>query len=208
MIAEMGVGQFETNLHHQADPVLAAISGDAQAHPARYGARAGLGRHLHGKALCEDVGSGMHVHISLTDSGGRNLFGEEGRGERALRHCIAGCKRHAGSPRLLCAEPQFLPPLRRAVRAGEPQMGEDNRTVALRIPTDRGPGRRIEHRVCGADANPYLAMAAMLAGMHHGLVEKLERTPPWSASTLASRRIPACRAMSSRRPGAWKAPRC
>ena len=56
--------------------------------------------------------------------------------------------------------------------------GEDNRTVAFRIPTDKGAGRRIEHRVAGADANPYLALAAILAGLHHGIVAGLEPDAP------------------------------
>jgi len=69
--------------------------------------------------------------------------------------------------------------------------GEDNRTVALRVPTDRGPGRRIEHRVCGADANPYLAMAAMLAGMHHGITQKLEPDAPVNGKHAGFKADPA-----------------
>jgi len=56
--------------------------------------------------------------------------------------------------------------------------GEDNRTVALRIPTGKGAGRRVEHRVAGADANPYLVVAAILASAHHGIRRKLEPDAP------------------------------
>jgi glutamine synthetase len=50
-----------------------------------------------------------------------------------------------------------------------PTWGYHNRTVALGIPTGSPAARRIEHRVAGADANPYLALAVVLAGIHHGL---------------------------------------
>ena len=54
----------------------------------------------------------------------------------------------------------------------------DNRTVALRIPPGGGMARRIEHRCAGADANPYLAAATVLAGIHHGLTNELDPGPP------------------------------
>jgi glutamine synthetase len=56
--------------------------------------------------------------------------------------------------------------------------GFNNRSVALRIPMDGGKARRIEHRTAGADANPYLVMATVLAGAHYGLANGLEATPP------------------------------
>jgi glutamine synthetase len=59
-----------------------------------------------------------------------------------------------------------------------PTWGFDNRSVALRIPAGARAARRIEHRVAGADANPYLLLAALLAAIHHGLAEGLEPPPP------------------------------
>jgi glutamine synthetase len=56
--------------------------------------------------------------------------------------------------------------------------GYNNRTVALRIPAGDIQDRRIEHRVSGADANPYLVTAAILAGIHNGLTEKIACTAP------------------------------
>ncbi|KAA3620967.1 MAG: glutamine synthetase, partial [Proteobacteria bacterium] len=52
----------------------------------------------------------------------------------------------------------------------------NNRTVALRIPAGSAESRRVEHRVAGADVNPWLLTAAVLAGMHHGMSNRL--TPP------------------------------
>jgi glutamine synthetase len=59
-----------------------------------------------------------------------------------------------------------------------PSWGIDNRTVAVRVPTGSADAVRIEHRVAGADANPYLLMASVLAGIHHGLTNKIEPGAP------------------------------
>ncbi len=59
-----------------------------------------------------------------------------------------------------------------------PSWGLDNRTVALRVPTGHPDALRIEQRVAGADANPYLLMAALLAGVHHGLTRRIEPGAP------------------------------
>jgi len=56
--------------------------------------------------------------------------------------------------------------------------GVNNRTVPLRIPTGAADSRHVEHRICGADANPYLVAAAVLAGVHHGLIHALDPGPP------------------------------
>ena len=61
--------------------------------------------------------------------------------------------------------------------------GFNNRNVALRIPRASGPGTRVEHRVAGADANPYLVLAAILAGIRHGIAQKLEPGPMAEGST-------------------------
>jgi glutamine synthetase len=57
-----------------------------------------------------------------------------------------------------------------------PTWGIDNRTVAIRIPAGPEKAKRIEHRVSGADANPYLVVASILAGIHYGITQKIE--PP------------------------------
>jgi glutamine synthetase len=56
--------------------------------------------------------------------------------------------------------------------------GEDNRTVAFRVPVEHGQARRVEHRVAGADANPYLVLSAILAAMHHGITARIEPDAP------------------------------
>ena len=66
-----------------------------------------------------------------------------------------------------------------------PTWGHNNRTVALRVPTGAPGARRIEHRVAGADANPYLVLAAVLAGIHHGLTHELEPDAPITGNAYA-----------------------
>jgi glutamine synthetase len=63
-----------------------------------------------------------------------------------------------------------------------PSWGYENRTVAVRVPADEAHATRIEHRVAGADANPYLVVAAILAGILHGIENDLE-----APAALASR---------------------
>jgi glutamine synthetase len=56
--------------------------------------------------------------------------------------------------------------------------GINNRTVALRVTAGPAEARHIEHRIAGADANPYLGLAVMLAGAHYGIVNKIDPGPP------------------------------
>jgi len=58
-----------------------------------------------------------------------------------------------------------------------PTWGVNNRTVSFRVPAGPAHTRHVEHRVCGADANPYLAVAALLAGIHHGLTHRIDPGP-------------------------------
>mgnify|MGYP003484084904 FL=1 len=62
------------------------------------------------------------------------------------------------------------------------QWGYDNRTAGLRVPVSNPENRRVENRVGGADANPYLAIAASLACGYLGMVEGLQPTDPISGS--------------------------
>jgi glutamine synthetase len=180
LVAEMGVGQFEVNLAHQSDAILAADHAVLLKRLVRGVSRAlGWDATFMAKPYREDAGSGLHIHVSLAGDDGRNLFGETEAGEERLRHAVAGLQ--VLLPDTLAI---FAPNRNSFRRFGglfapvNRRWGEDNRTVAFRIPTDRGAGRRIEHRVAGADANPYLAVAAVLAAMHHGLARKIEPQPP------------------------------
>jgi glutamine synthetase len=125
-------------------------------------------------------GNGMHVHMSLTDKSGANAFADERSGETLRGHAVAG---------LLETMPESLAlmaPSVNSFRRLEPGLyapvtlcwGHDNRAVAIRIPNGPPQASRVEHRTAGADANPYLVMAAILAGAHHGITAKLEAPEP------------------------------
>ncbi|MDQ0471113.1 glutamine synthetase family protein [Labrys wisconsinensis] len=180
VIAEMGVGQFEVNLHHQADALRAGDQAVLLKRLIRGVSRAmGWDATFMPKPYAEDAGSGLHVHVSLADAHGDNVFADLAAGEARLRAAVAGLQRTL--PEAL----GFFAPNRNAFRRFgglfapvNRKWGEDNRTVAFRVPTDKGAGRRIEHRVAGADANPYLVLAAILAGMHHGIRAGLEPDAP------------------------------
>lgn len=193
-LSENGPAQYEINLHHRADALAAAddaimlkrtIKGVAAKHEMMasfmakpYGARSG---------------SGMHVHVSLLDRDGRNVFAGEGKamktGSDALGHAIAG---------LLAAMPDSMAVLAphansyRRFRAGSHapttlSWGYDNRSAALRIPAGGSEATRIEHRVAGADANPYLLLAVILQGIFDGLEAGEAPPPALSGNAYASK---------------------
>jgi glutamine synthetase len=179
--AEYGAAQFEVNLGHVPDPVLACdhalllrriIKGVAGKH--------GLEATFMSKPFADQSGSGLHIHASLTDASGQNVFDDTTPdGNRLLGHAIAGLQATTYDAMAI-----FAPNLNAYRRFAPDQFvpvnttwGVNNRSVAFRIPAGGGQARRIEHRVSGAEANPYLVMAAMLAGMHHGLTHALTPTP-------------------------------
>ncbi len=180
--AEYGGGQFEVNLGHVADPVLACdhalllrriVKGTAQRH--------GLDATFLSKPFTDQSGSGLHIHLSLVDADGRNVFDEgSAEGDRILGHAIAGLQATSAEAMAI-----FAPNINAYRRFSPNQFvpvntswGVNNRSVAFRVPMGGGAARRIEHRFAAADANPYLVMAAMLAGVHHGLTRGLPPTPP------------------------------
>lgn len=176
---EYGLGQFEINLDHSSDPVRAADEAVLLKRIVRGVARSlGYDATFMAKPFGGEAGSGFHMHMSLTDEAGANLFAKEG-GETMLRHAIGGMKRLL--PETLSF---FVPNANSFKRAGAVfapvnlAWGEDNRTVAFRIPAGGGQARRVEHRVAGADANPYLVAAGVLAGAHLGITEKLDPGAP------------------------------
>ncbi|WON78842.1 glutamine synthetase family protein [Serratia sp. UGAL515B_01] len=177
VVAEASPGQFEVNLNH-TDNVLQAcdhalglkrlVRQVAEHH--------GMHATFMAKPYADYAGSGMHVHISMIDSAGKNLFADsEGEDSALLKRVLAGMIT------LMPASMALLAPNVNAFRRFQPGMyvpcqaswGYNNRTVALRIPCSDAENHRVEYRVAGADANPYLVVAAILAGMLYGLDTEL-----------------------------------
>lgn len=182
-LAEFAPGQFEINLHHVDDPVLACDHAILLKRAIK-----AVARH-HGCVACfmakpfeEDSGSGLHVHMSLVDKHGKNYF-SQGKEKMAsppfsarFRHAIGGLAKtmaegtaifapNANSYRRL--RPEMFAPV-------EPNWGVNHRNVAIRIPLSDEKNLRFEHRTSGADANPYLVTAALLAGVHYGLKNRCD----------------------------------
>lgn len=118
-------------------------------------------------------GSSCHLHVSLRDDAGANVFADAGGG--ALRHFIGGLQRYASDVFLLWAPyPNSYKRFRSGTFAPSSlSWGQDNRTAALRV-TGTGENRHVENRIPGADINPYLAYAGLLAAGLAGIEEGLE----------------------------------
>ncbi|WP_420547589.1 glutamine synthetase family protein [Curvivirga sp.] len=185
-VKEYAAGQYEINLNHCDDPLKAAddavmlkriIKNVALKH--NYCAT------FMAKPFEGEAGNGTHIHCSLVDEEGNNYFAGPIDPEtnipmnETLRHAIGGLRDTMPEAMLIFApnansyrrlQSGSYAPVNRA-------WGVDNRTVSLRIPHCDEKSVRVEHRVAGADANPYMVMAAVLAGIHHGLKNKCDPGP-------------------------------
>ncbi|HEY1961573.1 MAG TPA: glutamine synthetase family protein [Rhizomicrobium sp.] len=179
---EYAPGQFEANLKHQSDARTAADHAVLLQQIVKAAARArGFDTTFMAKPYAERAGSGLHIHLSLLDANGRNIFNDDtAAGTDVLRHAIAGLQATMAESMALFApsvnsyrrfQPDMFAPVNR-------RWGVNNRSAGMRVPAGPGEARRVEHRVAGADANPYFALAAVLAGVHHGLEKKLDPGAP------------------------------
>jgi len=125
------------------------------------------------------AGSGLHIHVSLQDAAGRNIFAAANPLDSApLRHVIGGTLSTLADGMALCAPgPNSYRRFRsEAYVPLHSTWSINNRGSAIRVPASDADNLRIEHRLAGADANPYLVLSWILAGMLHGLANKIE--PP------------------------------
>ena len=178
-ISESGMGQFEVTLHHQnamhaADDAWlfkTLVRGMARKH--------GYSATFMAKPYPEDAGNGMHVHFSVVDGDGQNVFSNGGpEGSQILRHAVAGCLAAMPASTLIFAPhsnsyDRLVPGAHAPTAAA---WAYENRTAAIRIPSGSASARRIEHRVAGGDINPYLMLAVVLGAAMQGI--EAELTPP------------------------------
>lgn len=179
VMQESGPGQFEINLKHRDDAVAAALDGVLLKRAVKAAAKEhGLDATFMAKPHHDWCGSGMHIHVSLVDDDGQNLFAGDS-GAALFRNAIGGLQ--ATMSDFMAVWAQSANAYRRYVPKSYVSMtahwGFNNRNVALRVPRSSGPGTRVEHRVAGADANPYLVLAAILAGIRHGIDKGLTPGP-------------------------------
>ncbi|ELY5931988.1 glutamine synthetase family protein [Cronobacter turicensis] len=176
-VAEASPGQFEINLHHTDNVLQACDHALALKRLVRLVAeKHGMQATFMAKPYEEHAGSGMHIHISIVDDNGQNVLAlPDGDDSVLLKQALAGMID------MMPASMALLAPNVNSYRRFQPGMyvptqaswGHNNRTVALRIPCGDRDSHRVEYRVAGADANPYLVMSAVLAGIVHGLENDL-----------------------------------
>jgi glutamine synthetase len=200
LMSEYAPGQFEITLRHREDALRAVdeavmfkrvLRGVAQKH--------GLIACFMAKPFTARAGSGLHVHVSLNDAQGQNLFAsDDPAGTEGLRHAIGGMKDSMAESMAVFAPNANS--YRRFVSESyapvAPIWGINNRSVSLRVPAGPAGSRHVEHRLCGADANLYLAVATVLGGAAHGMRERLDPGMPVEGNGYAQ---PGVRTL----PGNW-----
>jgi glutamine synthetase len=188
-ISENGAGQFEINMRHVADPLRAAddavlfkrlVRGIARKHD--------FAATFMAKPYGDLSGSGFHAHFSLIDEDGVNVFDNGGdEGTSLMLNAVAGLLATMQQNTLTFAphENSYRRLLPGAHAPTNVAWGYENRTAAIRIPGGSPKARRIEHRVAGADANPYLVLAAILGGALLGIERNMQPAPPITGDAYA-----------------------
>ena len=190
-LAECGPNQWEVNLRHVGDVRQACdqairfkriVKGVAH--------RNGIEATFMAKPYADAPGSGMHMHVSVLDRNGQNVFAsEDALGNDTLKQAAAGLLETMADGMAIFA------PNANSYRRLRPELyvpmnatwGYNNRGVAVRVPVSGAADRRLEHRVSGADANPYLVAAAVLAGMLYGIERKLAPPSPLVGNAYTQR---------------------
>lgn len=180
-LRENGPGQYEINLTHVPDALLAAdhavllkriIRGVARRH--------GLDATFMAKPYGDCSGSGLHVHVSVLDAEGRNIFaGYDGPADGLLHAVGALVETMPDSMAIFAPHANSFRRLRPDAHAPTyASWGLDNRLAAVRVITAPRDATRIEHRVAGADVNPYLVLAAILGAILEGIRSRHPPPPP------------------------------
>lgn len=182
VVKESAPSQYEINMQHVDNPVLAAkqiimmkrlIKGVAIKHD--------LIASFMPKPFEEEAGNGMHVHCSVLDENGVNIFDDgTDKGSPLLHNAIGGCLINmADSMAVFAPSYNAYRRFQRGAHAPTfPSWGYENRTVAVRVPAGSQAARRLEHRVAGADANPYLLFAVLLASILDGIEQNISPGEP------------------------------
>ncbi len=199
-ISEFAPSQVELTLKHKPDALRACDDALLYKRMAKGVAlRHGCEATFMAKPWADKAGNGFHVHVSFNDKDGNNLCADEDpEGSPMLRHAIGGMKQLLGEGMAILA-PNANSYRRFKANSYAPvaaTWGVNNRTVSLRIPAGPAPTRHVEHRVAGADGNPYLVMAVLLASAHHGLTNRIDPGPAvvgdgYAAAAKEKSRLPS-----------------
>ncbi|MGH8315831.1 MAG: glutamine synthetase family protein, partial [Steroidobacterales bacterium] len=194
-LKEFSPGQFEVNLHHVASAELACDHAALLKRAVKAVARRhGMGASFMAKPFEDAAGCSLHVHVSLLDKSGRNVFAGARPDQPysdTLRHAVGGLATTMAESMAIFAptansyrryRPGLFVPL-------TPNWGLNHRGVSLRSPLAGPEDTRIEHRPGGADGNPYLVMAAILAGIHHGITNRCDPGAPVAPGAVIEEKI-------------------
>lgn len=178
-ISESGIGQFEVNLNHQDAMRCADDTWLFKALTRGLARKHGFAATFMAKPYADDAGNGLHVHFSVVDAQGQNVFDNGGpEGTATLLSAVAGCL--AAMPGSTLAFAPHGNSYTRLVPGAHAPTGAswayENRTAAIRVPGGAPAARRIEHRVAGGDINPYLMLTAVLGAAMVGIEDGM--TPP------------------------------
>lgn len=177
-ISEFAPGQVELTLKHRPDALRACDDAVLYKRLAKGTAlRHTMEATFMAKPWADRAGSGFHVHVSVNDEWGKNICAsDDPDGSQELKHMIGGMKALMGQSLGIFA-PNVNSFKRFKANSYAPiglNWGVNNRTVPLRVTAGPPSSRHVEHRVAGADANPYLVLAAVLAACHYGLTHKID----------------------------------
>ncbi len=190
LIHEAGTAQVEINFDHGNALELADQAFLFKRTVRQTAIRKGMYATFMAKPYEGEPGSAMHIHQSVVHAGsGKNLFcRDDGENTDLFLHHIGGVQKYLPQAMLLIAP--NVNSYRRIINyASSPintHWGLENRTVGLRVPDSAPAARRLENRVPGADANPYLAIAASLACGYLGMIRETEPHPPMLGSAYES----------------------
>lgn len=191
---EAGRGQWEVNLDHTDSLTAADHHLVYKAGVKELARQVGLTVTFMARPVADDLGSSCHLHFSLSNNNGQPVFpAEPGSSELSptARHVVGGLLAH------LPATAYFFAPFANSYKRHAPGFaaggvaawGHDNRSVAIRV-AGRGESLRVEHRFPGADANPYLAAAALIAAGLEGIKSERDPGPPVEGDADARRDLP------------------
>jgi glutamine synthetase len=189
LMSEYAPGQFEVTLAHRDDALRAVDEAVLWKRLLRgVAAKHGCIATFMAKPFAERAGSGLHLHVSARDAAGRNVFAaDDPAGSELCRHAIGGL-RATMSESLLAFAPNANSYRRFRSQSYAPtavSWGVNNRSVSLRVPAGAPASRHVEHRIAGADANPYVAAATVLAGVELGIRERLDPGAPVTGNGYA-----------------------
>jgi len=186
---ESATGQYEVNFRPgeplaQADAVF-RFKRLAREMARRHGCQATF----MAKPYPNEPGTGMHWHVSLSDAHGHNIFSAaDNSAHPRLAHFIGGWQASAPGAMAMLAPyaHSYLRIARPDASPASADWGHDDRRVAFRIPQSNPANRRLEHRLPGGDANPYLALALMLGTGRIGMQQQREPSPARGCSEANS----------------------